>query len=328
MITVLIGHRLVRMAVFALSAVLFLAVQVQAAEFKPGKPITMIAPAAPGGGSDVLSRTIAQIVANEKLSPQPMIVQNVPGGGQAIGLTQLAQAKGNTHMLAVANPASVAGLLVAGKGAPGIMEMTMIAQLALDEQLIVVRSDSRFKTIQDVIAESKKKENSISISGSDQADRVCSRMFEKFAGIKMRYTPFNSGGEQMTALLGGHVDLQWANPPEFISQYEAKQVRPLVLAQDHRISQFKDIPTFKELGINLVFRFFRGVIGPPGLSPEAVAYYEAMLKKMVETKAWKEGYLTKNMLSPAWQTSKEFTKTISDSEALFAETLKDLGLIK
>ncbi|MEW6332756.1 MAG: tripartite tricarboxylate transporter substrate-binding protein [Thermodesulfobacteriota bacterium] len=323
-----VSRRWVRITVSVFFAVMFFALQAQAADFKPGKPITMIAPAAPGGGSDVLSRTIAQIVASEKLAPQPMIVQNVPGGGQAIGLTQLAQAKGNTHMLAVANPASVAGLLVAGKGAPSIKDLTMIAQLALDEQLIVVRSDSRFKTIQDVIAESKKKENSISISGSDQADRVCSRMFEKFAGIKMRYTPFNSGGEQMTALLGGHVDLQWANPPEFIGQYEAKQVRPLVLAQEQRISQFKDIPTFKELGINLVFKFFRGVIAPPGLPPEVVAYYESMLKKMIETKAWKENYLAKNLLSPAWQTSKEFTKTIHDSEAVFAETLKELGLIK
>jgi len=323
-----VSYRMVRIAASVFFALMFLAPQAQAADFKPGKPITMIAPAAPGGGSDVLSRTIAQIVASEKLTTQPMIVQNVPGGGQAIGLTQLAQAKGNTHMLAVANPASVAGLLVAGKGAPNIKDLTMIAQLALDEQLIVVRSDSRFKTIQDVITESKKKENSISISGSDQADRVCSRMFEKFAGIKMRYTPFNSGGEQMTALLGGHVDLQWANPPEFIGQYEAKQVRPLVLAQEHRIGQFKDIPTFKELGINLVFKFFRGVIAPPGLPPEVVAYYESMMKKMIETKAWKENYLAKNMLSPAWQTSKEFTKTIHDSEAVFAETLKELGMIK
>jgi putative tricarboxylic transport membrane protein len=326
--TVITSQRLIRIAVLAFCAVLFLAVQVQAAEFKPGKPITMIAPAAPGGGSDVLSRTIAQIVANEKLSSQPMIVQNVPGGGQAIGLTQLAQAKGNTHMLAVANPASVAGLLVAGKGAPNIKDLTMIAQLALDEQLIIVRSDSRFKTIQDIVAESKKKENSLSVAGSDQADRACSRMFEKAAGIKMRYAPFNSGGENMTALLGGHVDMIWANPPEFISQYDAKLVRPIVLAQEHRITQFKDVPTFRENGIDIVFKFFRGVIAPPGLPPEVVVYYESMLKKMIETKAWKENYLAKNMLSPAWQTSKEFTKTISDSEVVFAELLKELGLIK
>ncbi|MHB8909103.1 MAG: Bug family tripartite tricarboxylate transporter substrate binding protein [Syntrophales bacterium] len=326
--TALFSNRVIRMGISVLFAVLLCAVQVQAAEFTPSKPITMVAPAAPGGGSDVLARTIAQIVTSEKLAPQPMVVQNIPGGGQAIALTQVAQQKGNTHMLVVANPASVAGLLVAGKGAPSIKDLTMIAQLALDEQFIVVKSDSRFKTIQDVIAESKKKENSISISGSDQADRVCSRQFEKLAGIKMRYTPFNSGGEQMAALLGGHVDLQWANPPEFISQYDAKLVRPLVIAQDKRIAQFKDVPTFKEIGVNLVFKFFRGVIAPPGVPPEVVAYYENMMKKMIETKAWKENYLAKNMLSPAWQTSREFTKTISDSEVVFAETLKELGLIK
>ena len=326
--TALFSHRVVRIAVSALFAVLLCAVQVQAAEFTPSKPITMVAPAAPGGGSDVLSRTIAQIVGNEKLAPQPMVVQNIPGGGQAIALTQVAQQKGNSHMLVVANPASVAGLLVAGKGAPGIKDLTMIAQLALDEQLIIVKSDSRFKSIQDIVAESKKKDNSLSIAGSDQADRVCSRLFEKAAGIKMRYAPFNSGGENMAALLGGHVDMMWANPPEFIGQYDAKLVRPIIIAQDKRIDRFKDVPTFRENGMDIVFKFFRGVIAPPGVPPDVVAYYENMMKKMIETKAWKENYLAKNMLSPAWQTSKEFTKTISDSEVVFAETLKELGLIK
>src|SRR5512137_2247306 len=101
----LFSHRTVGTALCALSAVLFVVAQAPAAEFRPTKPITMIAPAAPGGGSDVLARTIAQIVVNEKLAPEPMVVQNIPGGGQAIGLTQLSLAKGNTHIMAVANPA-------------------------------------------------------------------------------------------------------------------------------------------------------------------------------------------------------------------------------
>ena len=86
----LFSHTLGRVAVLALFAVLFLAVQVQAAEFKPTKPIQLVAAAAPGGGSDILARTIAQIVGSEKLSPQPLIVQNIPGGGSAIGTTQVA----------------------------------------------------------------------------------------------------------------------------------------------------------------------------------------------------------------------------------------------
>lgn len=326
--TDLLSYKLVRMAVFALVAVLFLAVQGQAGEFKPTKPIQLIAAAAPGGGSDVMARTMAQILGSEKLSPQPLIVQNIPGGGSAIGTTQVARMKGDTHALLVFNPASVAGLLVAGKGAATIHDLTMIAQLALDEQFIVVRSDSRFKTIQEIVAESKKKENSLSIAGADQADRTCSRLFEKAAGIKMRFAQFNSGGEAITALLGGHVDMIWANPPEFISQYDAKMVRPIIVAQENRIQQFKDVPTFRENGLDVIFKFYRGVVAPPGLPPEVVAYYESMLKSLSDTKAWKENYLAKNMLSPGWQGSKEFTKTVHDSEAMFEDALKSLGLIK
>ncbi len=325
---VLVSRKLRGAAVLAFCGILLLAAQVQAAEFKPTKPIQVIAAAAPGGGSDVLARTIAQIVASEKLSSQPMVVQNIPGGGSAIGTTQVARMKGDTHTLLVFNPASVAGLLVAGKGAATIRDLTMIAQLALDEQFIVVKSDSRFKTVQEIVAEAKKKENSLSIAGADQADRVCSRLFEKAAGIKMRFAQFNSGGEAITALLGGHVDMIWANPPEFISQYDAKMVRPIVVAQENRIPQFKDVPTFREGNMDVIFKFYRGVVAPPGLPPEVVAYYEGMLKSLNDTKAWKENYLAKNMLSPAWQNSKEFTKTIQDSEVVFEETLKGLGLIK
>jgi putative tricarboxylic transport membrane protein len=326
---VVFGRKVVGMAVFALAtALIFLAVEVQAGEFAPTKPIQMIAAAAPGGGSDIMARTIAQIVASEKLSPQPMVVQNIPGGGSAIGTTQVARMKGDTHALLVFNPASVAGLLVAGKGAATIRDLTMIAQLALDEQLIVVKSDSRFKSIKDIVAEAKTKENALSIAGADQADRVCSRLFEKAAGIKMRFAQFNSGGEAITALLGGHVDMIWANPPEFVSQYEAKMVRPIAVAQETRIQAFKDVPNFRENGLDVVFKFYRGVVAPPDLPADVVAYYETMMKKLSDTKAWKENYLAKYILSPGWQGHKEFTKTITDSDAVFEETLKGLGLIK
>jgi putative tricarboxylic transport membrane protein len=317
-----------RLAVLGLAAVLLLAAQAPAAEFAPTKPIQMIAAAAPGGGSDVMARTIAQIIASEKLAPQPLIVQNIPGGGSAIGTTQVSRMKGDTHALLVFNPASVAGLLVAGKGAATVKDLTMIAQLALDEQLIVVRSDSPFKSVKDIVAEAKKKENALSIAGADQADRVCSRLFEKAAGIKMRFAQFNSGGEAITALLGGHVDMIWANPPEFVSQHEAKMVRPLVVAQEQRVPQYKDVPTFRENGLDVVFKFYRGVVAPPGLPADVVAYYEGMLKKLSDSQAWKEKYLAKYILSPGWQGSKEFTKTIYDSEAVFEDTLKGLGLIK
>ena len=318
----------VAILVSALFAVFCWSVQAPAGEFKPTKPIQLVAAAAPGGGTDLLARTIAQIVAAEKLSPQPMIVQNIPGGGSAIGTTQVARMKGDTHTLLAMNSATVSGLLTAGKGAATVRDLTMIGQLALDEQFIVVRTDSRFKSIKDIVAESKKKENALSIAGADQADRICSRLFEKAAGIKMRFAQFNSSGEAMTALLGNHVDMIWANASEFVSQYDAKMVVPLVIAQTKRFAQYPDVPTFRENGLDVIFQFFRGVVAPPGVSPEVVAYYETMMKKLNDTKAWKENYLAKYYLNAGWQDSKEFTKTVYDSEVVFADVLKGLGLIK
>lgn len=319
---------LFRVSVLLLIGWLSVAAAAGAGEFAPAKPIQMIAAAAPGGGSDVMARTIAQIVASEKLSPQPMVVQNIPGGGSSIGTTQVSRMKGDSHALLVFNPASVAGLLVAGKGAATVRDLTMIAQLALDEQFIVVKSDSRFKSVKEIVEAAKQKENAVSVAGADQADRVCARLFENAAGIKMRFVQFNSGGEAITALLGGHVDLIWANPPEFVAQHEAKLVRPVVLAQDKRMQQFKDVPTFRENNLDVVFKFYRGVVAPPGLSPQVIAYYENMMKKLNDSTAWKEQYLAKYMLSPGWQGSQEFTNTVYASEKVFAETLKSLGLIK
>jgi putative tricarboxylic transport membrane protein len=317
-------------AALVLFAVLFLAVQVQAAEFKPTKPIQFVVPYAPGGGSDVLGRSIAQIIESEKFSPQPLIVQNAPGGNGTIGTTQVAQAKGNTHMLLTFISGQVTGPMVAGKGAATYKDLTMIAELALDEQLIVVKTDSRFKSIKEVVAESKKKENSLTIggTGTGQEDHMCNRLFEKAAGIKLRYVPFNSGGECITALLGGHVDMIWANPPEFVPQYDAKMVRPIVVVKEVRVKGLNDVPTFRDEGLDVTFMFFRGIAAPGGIPPQVAAYYENMMKKLVDSNAWHENYLTKYLLSPAWQNSKTFTKTVIDSEVVYGGILKEIGLIK
>ena len=142
----------------------------------------------------------------------------------------------------------------------------MIAGLAIDEQLIVVKADSPFKTIEDVVAAAKQRPGAITIGGTatGQEDQMCNRIFERAAGIQLRYIPFNSGGEVITALLGGHTELSWANPSEFFPQWEAKLVRPLVVARETRLSKFSDVPTFKERKLDVTFRMFRGIAAPRG----------------------------------------------------------------
>lgn len=319
-----------RTIVIILLAVLVPMVGTQAAEWKPTKPIEFVAPFAPGGGSDVLARSIASIIEGEKLCPVPLLVANKAGGSGLVGTTAVAQQKGDPHVLVTYIPGQAQAALVAGKGSATFRDLTMICNLALDEQLIVVKTDSPMKTIQDIIAEAKKRPGELTIggTGSGQDDQICQRKLERSAGIRLRYVPFKSGGECITALLGGHVNMIWANPPEFVPQWEAKMVRPVAVARATRMPDFPDVPTLKEVGHDVTYYFYRGIGAAKGIPAEVAAFYENMFKRMAESSAWKEKYLKKYMLSPSWMGSKEFSKVVAKNEEESKEILKDLGLLK
>jgi len=322
------GRKVFQAVMMIALAALFFAAQVQAAEFKPSKPINFVVPYAPGGGSDVYARAIDNVIKTERLCPERFLIVNQPGGSATIGTTSVAHSPGNEHMLLTFISGQVTGPLIVGKGAATYRDLSFIANLALDEQLIVVKADSPYKTIQDIVAAAKKGTLSIGGTATGQEDQMCNRLFEKAADIKLRYIPFNSGGECITALLGGHVNMIWANPSEFIPQYEAKMVRPLAVAKDTRVGLLKDVPTFKESGYDFVFYFFRGIAAPPKISPEVITYYQNLMKKMSDSSAWKDQYLKKYMLSPYFLNGADFSKFVAKNEAVFAEILKDLGLLK
>jgi len=273
---------------------------------------------------------MASVIQGANLNPTPLIVVNQPGGSSTVGTTAVAQSPGNEHMLVTFISGQVAAPLGAGKGAATYRDLTLIAGLAIDEQLIVVKADSPFKSIEDVVAAAKQRPGAVTIGGTatGQEDQMCNRIFEQAAGIKLRYIPYNSGGEVITSLLGGHTELSWANPGEFFSQWEAKLVRPLIIARETRLSKFSDVPTFKERGLDVTFRMFRGVAAPAGISPAVAAYYENVMKRVAESPGWKEKYLEQYMLSPSWMGSKEFSTFVAQSEQQFKTLLIELGLVK
>ena len=245
-----------------MSALVLVSSGIAAPGWMPSKPVEFVVQAAPGGGSDIMARTIAGIVESEKLSPMPFVVVNKPGGGSVVGTTYVAQQKANPHVLATYHSGNLVAPITAGLEAAMVKNLTIIGVLAVDEQLLVVRTDSPFKSIKEIVSEAKKRPGGITVAGTatGQDDQICNRLFERAADIKLRYLPVNSGGEAMTALLGGHVELIWANPSEFAPQLDAKQVRPLAVAKEERLTYMANIPTFKEEGYNVTWKMFRGVI--------------------------------------------------------------------
>ncbi len=322
---------LVRLAAVVMLGILMTGGLGDSAEpWKPSKPIQFVVPYAPGGGSDVLARSIVNVIQGAKLNATPIIVVNQAGGGGTVGTTAVAQSPGNEHMLLTFISGQVAGPMVAGKGAATYKDLTLIAGLAIDEQLIVVKADSPFKSIGDVVAAAKQRPGAVTIGGTatGQEDQMCNRIFERAADIKLRYIPFNSGGEAVTALLGGHVEMIWANPGEFYPQWEAKLVRPVAVARESRLPKLPDVPTFKEKGLDVTFKMFRGIAAPPGISPAVAAYHENMMKRMAESSTWKEKYLDQYMLSAGWMGNRDFATFVGQSEQQFKTLLTELGLLK
>jgi len=120
----------------------------------------------------------------------------------------------------------------------------------------------------------------------------------------------------------------WANPPEFVPQWEAKMVRPVAVAKATRMTDFPDVPTLKEIGHDVTYFFYRGIAAAQDIPAETAAFYENMFKRMAESSSWKENYLKKYSLSPSWMGSKEFAKVVAQNEEESKEILKDLGLLK
>ena len=323
--------RICRITQFCLAVALFSLCGATAVfAWTPTKPVEFVVQAAPGGGSDVLARTIASIVEAEKLAPVPFVVINKPGGGSVVGTTYVAQQKGNPQVLATYHSGNLVAPITAGVDIAKAKNLTVLASIAIDEQLIVVKADSPYKTAKDIVAEAKKRPGAITVGGttSGQDDHICNRLLERSADIKLRYVPFNSGGETMTALLGGHVEFIWANPSEFAPQLEAKQVRTIGVAKEERLPYMKDVPTFKEQGYNVTWKMFRSIVAPAGISNDAVTFYENMFKKMTESSRWKEGYIKKYMLTPSWMGHQAATKFVAEQEQTAMAVLKELGLVK
>jgi putative tricarboxylic transport membrane protein len=324
------GRGMVMLMAGILAASIIAASWEAGAEWVPSKPVEFVVQASAGGGSDIMARTIAGIVEAEKLSPVPLVVVNKPGGGSVVGTTYVAQQKGNPHMLMTYHSGNLVAPITAGVEAATVKNLTVLGIVAIDEQLLVVKTDSPFKSIKDVVAEAKKRTGAITVGGTytGQDDQICNRLFERAAGIKLRYVPFNSGGEVMTALLGGHIEMIWANPSEFAPQLEAKQVRAIGVAKEERLPFMADVPTFQAEGYNFTWKMFRSVVGPAGLPADSALFYEAMFKKLKDSQRWKEDYLKKYMLSPAWMGSGEGTKFVGQVEETCVAVLKELGLQK
>jgi len=295
----------------------------------PERPIELTVPFSPGGGSDIMARTIAAIVEQEKILAQPLAVINRAGASGVLGYSFVGNRVGDPYVLSTATPSFIIQPLL-GKMKINHRDYTLVAGLALDEFVIVVRSDSPFRTMADLLAAARKEPKSVKIGGTSapSIDSIIAYLIEKSGGVQFNFIPFKSGGEVMVSLLGGNIDVASANPGEALAQIEAKKARTLGSLSVKRLDAFPDVPTLREQGIDLVFNQWRGVVAPRDIPKEAEQVLVAAFKRLSDSKAWREKYLKENNLTPLYMPPAEFRKYLDAEWERYGQILREMGVLK
>jgi putative tricarboxylic transport membrane protein len=288
----------------------------------PTREVEFVIPFAVGGGADLLARVIHKIMVDEKLVPVPIVLNNRPGGGGAVGLGYVTARKiGDPHTIIVVNGTTQITPIL-NPAAKTLSEVRPSMNVMLDDFLLFVKNDAPWNTAQEFVAAAKARPaKSIAFATGGTTDVMAITVFSKTTGTEFNVLNFNSGGEALTQLLGGHVQACMGNPLEFIGHLESKAVKALGVFRDTRFPALPNVPTMKEQGINAPnFQMWRGMATPRGTPDDAARYWEGIFQKVVATPAFK-AYLKDNFASDAPIAGKAFEDFIAAQEKLYRDLL-------
>lgn len=296
--------------------------------FKPSKPVEIVVHTGPGGGNDVLGRAIAVMIDKEKLAPVRFQVVNKTGGGGLTAMAYVAEKKGDDHTIALFSGNWLTNPLTRKEAKVTIKDLTPIVRLVLEPAVIAVKADAPFKTLKDFIDAAKKNPGQLKQSGGSltSRDNVVRQLLMKQTGANWAYISFPGGGERIAALLGGHVNMMVIEPEEAGEHIRAGSMRVLAQVNSNRLASFPDVPTLKEAGFDVpIVPQVRGVVAPPGISKEAVAYYEDLFGRLEKTASWKK-YLVDNQFEDGYMKSAEMRKFFDEFEDRMRGILKEAGV--
>lgn len=260
--------RFMRVAMLASAVVLPASAALAAgSDSYPEKSVSYIIPFGPGGESDITARH--QQPFFKKLFDQDLVISYKPGGGGAVGWSQLNSMKGDGYTIMGINLPHI--IIKPRQKDVGFKtdDITGVYMFHYTPDALVVRDDSPFKSLQDVIDYAKANPGKLTLSGSGKgtANHLAQILFDKLAGIKTTYVAFKGTGKAVTALLGNQVKAEWGYT-SVGAKHEGK-VRMLAVAMEKRHPKFPDVPTFKELGFDMVSGAYRG-IAVPASTPEPI----------------------------------------------------------
>jgi putative tricarboxylic transport membrane protein len=259
---------------------------------------------------------------DHKLVPVAVNVINKGGGGGAVGIGYVsASRKADPNTIILVNGSTQITPLM-NPQAKTLTEVEPVMNVMLDDFVIFVKGDAPWKTAADFAKDAKSKPpKTYNFASGGTTDAMGVKVLSKAIGAELNNVQFNSGGEALTALLGGHVHASIGNPIEFMGHLKSGGVRGIGVFRQTRFEGLPDVPTLKELGITAPdFQMWRGIAMPKGVPDAAVKYWEGVMKKVTDSPEFKK-YLADNVASQAPFAGKDFADFLAKQEALYRDLI-------
>ncbi len=296
---------LLPLAAFAVAIGMFFS-GVAVAGWEPKKPVDFVIMAGKGGGADKMARLMQSVIEKHGLSTKPFVPINKPGGSGAEALLHLKGKSGDNHTVMV----------------------TLNSFYTTDTFLLWVNVDSGIENVDQFVAAAKAAGSDwlMAGTGKGQEDQLLTTFLNKAYGLQIKYVPFKGGGRVAKELAGNHCNSTVNNPSEQLGFYEAGKTRAIASFTPTRLPLFPDAPTFKELGKDYVYFMQRSVVGAPGMSDEAAAYYRDVFARVYATDEW-QAYMQKKSLMGGFLTGAKLKSYWAREKAIHEVILKDIGEI-
>ena len=280
----------------------------------------------PGGGNDIMARTIIEILTKYELYPGDISPENRAGGSGAVGWGYLFAQSGNPYGISTTSGSFVTTPLQADT--PWQPEdFTPVALLAADDLVLVVNGSSEIQNIDDFIAMAKSQPMNIGGTGTVNVDFIVPTLFAEKAGFEFDYVSFNSMADQTTALLSDALDAMVGNPGEILGLIESGELRPLVFSGQTTPDALEGVPTMGDIGFDIGVSMPRGLILAPNAPAEAQDWWIETMKKVVETPEWGE-YIARNTLTPTIIYGEDFRTFLENTKNGFGVVLRSVGAIE
>ncbi len=279
-----------------------------AADWQPRKPIDFVIMAGPGGGADQIARFIQSVAEKKGLTRRPLVPNNKGGGSGAEALIHLTTVNDPDHTILVTLNSFFTTPIRQENLGIDIMTFTPVAMMGVDPFVLWIHKDSGITTVDQFIetVKSMNGEYVMGGTGSGQEDSIVIAYMSEAFGLNVKYIPYDGGGAVAKDLAGKQIMATVNNPAEAKGFYEAGDFVPLLAFSDERMEAYPDVPTIRELGHDFSYYNQRAVVGAPGMSDEAAAYYQDLFTQIYESEEW-QGYLASESLSPLWMNAEEQT---------------------